>query len=84
MAAKKSNLGENQRKAIFYLFYICKTFCSTLIFKLLFKLFSSMIQPLKYSNIYPAGNCMFKVNNRNTRKRCQICSKLTIKTPERR
>ena len=27
----------------------------------------------------PAGNYMFKVNNRNTRTRCQICSKLTIK-----
>ena len=27
---------------------------------------------------------MFKVNNRNTRKSCEICSKLTIKTPERR
>ena len=26
---------------------------------------------------------MFKVNNRNTRM-CEICSKLTIKTPERR
>ena len=33
---------------------------------------------------YPAGNYMFKVNNRNTRTRCKICSKLTIKTPERR
>ena len=31
----------------------------------------------------PTGNYMFKVNNRNTRKRCKICSKLTIKTPER-
>ena len=27
---------------------------------------------------------MFKVNNRNTRTRFEICSKLTIKTPERR
>ena len=27
---------------------------------------------------------MFKVNNGNTRTRCQICSKLTIKIPERR
>ena len=36
------------------------------------------------SKSYPAGNCMFKVNNRNTRTRCEICSKLTIKTPERR
>ena len=26
---------------------------------------------------------MFKVNNRNTRARCEICSKLTIKTPIR-
>ena len=25
---------------------------------------------------------MFKVNNRKNRKRCEICSKLTIKTPE--
>ena len=27
---------------------------------------------------------MFNVNNMNTRTRCKICSKLTIKTPERR
>ena len=30
----------------------------------------------------PAGNYMFKVDYRITRTRCQICSKLTIKTPE--
>ena len=38
----------------------------------------------KYDTYNPAGNYMFKVNNRNTRTRCEICSKLTIKTPERR
>ena len=32
----------------------------------------------------PIGSYMFKVNNRNTRTRCEIYSKLTIKTPERR
>ena len=32
----------------------------------------------------PAGIYLFKVNNRNTRTRCEICSKLTINTPERR
>ena len=26
---------------------------------------------------------LLKVNTRNTRPRCEICSKLTIKTPER-
>ena len=31
----------------------------------------------------PVGNYMLKVNNRNTRTRYEICSKLTIKTPER-
>ena len=33
---------------------------------------------------YPAGNCLFKVNNKNTRVRCEIYSKLTVKAPERR
>ena len=32
----------------------------------------------------PANIYLFKVNDRNTRKRWEICSKLTIKTPERR
>ena len=27
----------------------------------------------------PAGNYMFKVNNKNTKTRCEICSKLTRK-----
>ena len=31
-----------------------------------------------------AGIYLLKVNNRNTKTRCEICSKLTIKTPERR
>ena len=33
-------------------------------------------------HFFPAGDYMLKVNNRNTRARCEICSKLTIKTPE--
>ena len=31
--------------------------------------------------LIPANVYLFKVNN-STRKRCEICSKLTIKTPE--
>ena len=30
------------------------------------------------------GNYLLKVNNRNNRTSCDICSKLTIKTSERR
>ena len=32
----------------------------------------------------PANIYLLKVNNRNTRKRYEICLKLTIKAPERR
>ena len=35
-----------------------------------------------YPREYPGNIYLFKVNNRNTRKRCEICSKLVIKTPE--
>ena len=31
----------------------------------------------------PIDIYLFKVNNRNIRKKCKICSKLTIKSPER-
>ena len=43
---------------------------------IMFSLVNSIINPV---NIYS-----FRVSNRNTRKRCEICSKLTTKTPERR
>ena len=35
-------------------------------------------------NYYPANIYLSKVNYINTRKRCEICSKLTINSPERR
>ena len=45
-----------------------------------------MIFPLKCLTpkikTIPVGIYVLKVNNRNTRTRCEICSKLTIKTPE--
>ena len=46
-----------------------------------FNAFSSLIDI--FSN-KAACNYMLKVNNRNTKTSCEICSKLTIKTPERR
>ena len=36
------------------------------------------LQSVNLANIY-----LLKVNNRNAIKRCEICSKLTIKTPRR-
>ena len=38
----------------------------------------------KVGRFYPVGNYMFKVNGRNTRAKCEVCSKLTKKTLERR
>ena len=43
------------------------------------KLFTSGLENTSPANIY-----FFKVKNLDTRKKCEICSKLTIKTSERR
>ena len=43
-----------------------------------------MVHMLLLQSNSPANIYMFKVNNRNTTKRCEICPKLTIKTPEQR
>ena len=34
------------------------------------------------NNVFPAGIYLLKVNKRNSRTRCETCSKLTIKAPE--
>ena len=46
------------------------------------KLFTFLYNTLIFG--CPAGNCMLKVNNRNSKTICEIYSKLTIKTLERR
>ena len=38
---------------------------------------------IEVQTVYPAGIYLLKVNNRNTRTSCEICSKLTINIPER-
>ena len=46
---------------------------------------SDLCVPVKSEIINsPVNIYLFKVKNRNTRKRCGICSKLMIKTPEQR
>ena len=35
-------------------------------------------------DLYSVNIDLYKVNNRNTNKVCEICQTLTIKTPERR
>ena len=67
----KANLSQSNLRNRRYLKYcICSPKCQILIWRT--------------PTLLPAGNYMFKVSNRNTRTRCEICSKLTIKTPERR
>ena len=44
---------------------------------------SSYVLVMARSRVHPVGIYLFKVNNRNNRTRSEICSKLTIKTPER-
>ena len=44
----------------------------------------SLIHSQAWMKHFSAGIYLFKVNNRNTRIRCEICLKLTIKILERR
>ena len=37
-----------------------------------------MLAKLRFGVHYPAGIYLFKVNNRNTRARCKICSSVYI------
>ena len=36
----------------------------------------------KSSITYPANICLFKGNNRDSSKKCEVCSRLTLKKPE--
>ena len=42
----------------------------------------SILSTLCALSYHPVNNYVFKVNNRNTRKRCEISSRLTTNTPE--
>ena len=88
MITKLGNKIHNKLANVFHIFFTLfisvdcrsKQFMSTHIF---FMRFCSV--PWKYlKTTNPAGNYMFKVNNRNTRTRFEICLKLTRKTLERR
>ena len=68
----KSNFQKLKPKVMTYKYFKTfsyDTFREYLFFKLMMKTFAV--------NFY-----LFKVSNRNTRKRCEICPKLAIKTPE--
>ena len=58
--------------------------CSKLVFLITPFQICTILEFYLYPLLYPVGNYMIKVNNRNTRTRGEICSKLTIKIPERR
>ena len=47
-------------------------------------IWQEVIRPrLNITRVYPTGIYLLNVNNRNTRTRCEKCSELTIKIPER-
>ena len=67
---------------------LCISFRSSFLQCLEFYLFCSyfilfLFCSLLFHHLLPAAIYLLKVNNRNTRTRCEIYSKLTVKTPER-
>ena len=57
--------------------YICLLYVSGRANEIYRSIFMRLTEQPSSPNIY-----LFKVNNRNTRKRCEISSKLTLKTPK--
>ena len=47
-------------------------------------LFKANYKPTKGTPVYPENVYLFKVNNKNTRKKKKLCSKLILRSPERR
>ena len=83
-----SFITQIKKQMIFDFALLCSVMCSA-VFETLFChhyvfLFhrwfylTLMYDTLKKLSASPAGNCMFKVNNRNTRTRCEICSKCLV------
>ena len=48
-----------------------------------FKEIATFIEEASFIEVKPAGIHLLKVNNKNTKARCEICSKLTRKIPKR-
>ena len=70
MISASSKFWENPLFSIESLIDLGKTPAETL--KIVYKTLGGML-------LLPAGIYVFKVNNRNARTKCKICSKLTIR-----
>ena len=77
-----TSLGSEIIKVLYFILWLLYVKLRTCVFYGGYK--SYLLQSNYDLSIYPAGIYLLKVNNRNNRTRCEICSKLTIKIPERR
>ena len=59
-----------------------KAKCQKLNWDLLFSYKDVHQQVCIFNNTFPGNNYLFKANSSNTRKRCDVCSKITIKRLE--
>ena len=72
--------GFYQKKILKYFFL--RNFNPFLLFQPMLPFYTFIKHEKQRYNTSPAGNYMLKVNSRNIRTRCEICSKLTIKALE--
>ena len=75
------SLGKNFPMSYFNFLQWMILVCNDIIDMLCETLINIKIQRFELS--FPTNNYLFKFNNRNSRKSYEICSELTIKTPER-
>ena len=83
------SLSKSSRSQVFYKIASSKVRIRHRCFSVVFLLWFCITKHLCSTTssdlcISPAKHHLFKVNNRNTKKRCEICSKSTMKTSQKR
>ena len=83
---KKQKPVFRQTQRIFYTFASCEKEIENIYqcYNFFYVQFRINFSFCTFSRHFLANIYSFKFNNRSIRKRCEICSKLTIKTPEQR
>ena len=72
-----TGFGHRSSERLIYVQFIS---CAQEVATILWQFIVKPIKKYKLTISFPVNNYLFKVNNRNSRKRCQICSKLIIRT----
>ena len=80
MVTLKDEISSQKIFSVTWPNFIPKKITDLLLFATIYSNRNFLLLHLRF--LISSNNYLLRIDNRNTRKRCEICSKLTIKTPE--